>query len=129
MAEVDDGAVAERDVLELHPGAGGQVRRGARSVNENRQPGDVVGLHVRFEHGHDRNPLRARERDVLVDQVDMRIHHREALLRLAAEQVRGAGGVVVQELPEEHHDQATRPPGIQPEQILNASYEVAECLG
>ena len=66
------------------------------------QPGHVVGLHVRLEDRDDRRALGLGEREVLVDQVDVRIDDREPPVRLAAEQVRGAGRLVVQQLAEEH---------------------------
>ena len=64
------------------------------------QPGDVVGLHVRVEHRDDPGALGLRERDVLVDQVDVRVDDGERAMGLAPEQVRGAGGLVVQQLTE-----------------------------
>ena len=44
------------------------------------------------------------ERDVLIDQVDMRIDHGEPAAALAAEQIRRAGGFVVEQLAEEQGD-------------------------
>ena len=79
-------------MVELDAGALGQVRRRAGALDQLGQPGDVVGLHVRLEHGDDRDALRLGERDVLVDQVDVRVDDRELRLRLAAEQIGGAGG-------------------------------------
>ena len=66
------------------------------------QAGDVVGLHVRLEHCDDRDALRLGQCDVVVDQIDVRIDHREPGLGLAAEEVGGAGRLVVQQLAEEH---------------------------
>ena len=66
------------------------------------QPGDVVGLHVRLEHGDDGDALRLGERHVLVDQVGVRVDDRESAVGLAAEHVGGARGLVVEQLPEEH---------------------------
>ena len=42
------------------------------------------------------------ERDVLVDQVGVWLNHSELALGLAAEQIRGARGLVVQKLAEVH---------------------------
>ena len=64
----------------------------------------MVGLHVGLEHGDDRDALRLGQGDVLVDEVDVRVDDGELPVRLAAEQVRGAGGLVVEQLPEEHVD-------------------------
>jgi hypothetical protein len=102
VAELDRVAVGERDVAEVHVGALGQVRGRARSLDQLGQPGDVVGLHVRLEHRDDRDPLALGYANVLVHQVGVRVHDGEALLRLAAEHVRGALGVIVQNLAEEH---------------------------
>jgi|SRR3954451_8829904 len=62
----------------------------------------VVGLHMRIEDGDDRRTLGFGQSDVLVDQVDVRIDDGELRVRLAAEDVGGAGGGVIQQLPEEH---------------------------
>ena len=102
VAELDRVAIGERDVAEVHAGALGQVRGRARPLDQLRQPGDVVGLHVRLEHRDDRDPLALRDANVLVHQVGVRVHDGEPLLRLAAEHVRGTRGVVVQNLAEEH---------------------------
>ena len=92
VAQLDDLAVAERDVLERDARPLGQVRRGSGALDELRQAGHVVGLHVRLEHGHDRDALRLGQRDVAVDEVDVRIDDREARLALAPEQVGRARG-------------------------------------
>ena len=62
----------------------------------------MVGLDVRLEDGRDPAPLRLRHLDVLLDEVDVAVHHRQLARRLAAEQIGGAGSFVVEELPEEH---------------------------
>ena len=74
----------------------------ARPSHELGQAGHVVRLHVRLEDGDDRNSLSLSERDVVVDQIAVRIDDGELRLRLAAEQVGGACSVVVQELAKEH---------------------------
>ena len=55
-----------------------------------------------LEHRDDRNALALRQRYVVVDEVDMGIDDREPAAALAAEQVGGAGGVVVEQLAEVH---------------------------
>ena len=62
----------------------------------------MVGLDVRVEHGDDRHALRVGQRDVLVNEVDVRVDDGELAVRLAAEQVGGARALVVQQLPEVH---------------------------
>jgi hypothetical protein len=64
----------------------------------------MIGLHVRLENRHDRHTLGLGERDVLVDQVDVRVYDGELATGLAAEQIGGAGGLVVQQLSEVHTD-------------------------
>ena len=77
VAERDDLAVGERDVVELDARALGQVRGRAGARDELGQPGDVVGLHVRLEHRDDRHALALGERDVVVDEVGVRVDDRE----------------------------------------------------
>ena len=84
------------------PAPVGQVGGRAGALDQLGQPGDVVGLHVGLEHGGDRRALRLGEGDVVVDQVDVGVDDRELSLALAAEQVGGAGGLVVEQLAEEH---------------------------
>jgi hypothetical protein len=102
IAEPDALAVVERDVLELDVGADRQVRRGSRARHQLGQPRDVVGLHMRLEHRDDRNALHLGERHVLLDEIHVRIDHRELALALAAQQVGGTSRVVVEQLPEVH---------------------------
>ena len=89
-------------MLEVDSGTLGQIRGRAGAPHELRQPGDVVGLDVRVEHGDDRHALRVGQRGVLVNEVDVRVDDGELAVRLAAEQVGGARALVVQELPEVH---------------------------
>ena len=90
-------------MLELDPGARGQVRRRAGALDELGQPRDVVGLHVRLEDGDDRHALRLGERDVLVDEVDVRIDDRE-LRRASCSRAdrRRTRSSSFEQLPEEH---------------------------
>jgi hypothetical protein len=104
VAEPHGFAVGERVVVELHAGAGRQVRPRAGALHKRRQSRDVIGLHVRLEHRHDRDALGVGQRDVVVDQVDVRIHDRELAVRGAPQQVGGARRLVVEQLPEEHGD-------------------------
>ena len=62
----------------------------------------MVGLDVGLEHGDDRHALRLGDRQVLVDEIHVRVDDRELPMRCTAEQVRGAGRVVVEQLAEEH---------------------------
>ena len=86
----------------LDPGALGQVRGRAGALDDLGQPGDVVGLEVRLEHRDDRHALTLGLLKIRVDKIDVGIDDGEAPLRLAAEQVGGAGGVVVEQLAEVH---------------------------
>jgi hypothetical protein len=95
-------AVGERVMVELDARSLRQIRPRARARHQLRKPRDVIGLHVRLEHGDDRDPLALGELEVLVHEIDVRIDDRERTLRLAAEQVRRARRVVVQELAEVH---------------------------
>jgi hypothetical protein len=61
----------------------------------------VVGLDVRLQQGDDRDALSLSECDVVVDEIGVGVNDRELLLRLAAEEVGGTGGLVVQQLAEE----------------------------
>ena len=102
VAELDALAVGERDVLELDPRSLGQIRGRAGALDERREARDVVGLHMGLEDGDDRDSLRLGQRDVVVDQIDMRIDDGEPALRLTPEQVGGTGRLVIEQLAEEH---------------------------
>jgi hypothetical protein len=102
VAELNPLAVLERDVLELDTRAGWEVGGRAGALDQRRQAGHVVGLNVRLEHRDDRDALSLGQFHVLVDQVDVGVDDGELAPRLAAEQVGGAGGVVVEQLAEEH---------------------------
>jgi len=102
VTELEDLVVGERDVLEVDSGVLRKVCGRAGALDQRRQAGDVVGLNVRLEHRDDRYALRLRDPDVVVDEIRVRVDHREALLGLAAEQVGGTRRVVVEQLAEEH---------------------------
>ena len=102
VARAHDLAVGERVMLELDAGALRQVGRRAGAGDEGGEARDVVGLHVRLEHGDDLRALRLGQRDVLVDEIDVRVDDGERAVRLAAQEIRGAGRVVVQQLSEVH---------------------------
>lgn len=109
VAELDALAVDKLAVLELNPGALRQVSGRTSAVNQLWQPRDVVGLEVRFQDGGDPAALAFSGREVFIDQVRMRIDHGQLAGAVATEEVRGAGGLVVQKLAEEH----IGPPGRQ----------------
>jgi hypothetical protein len=102
VAERDDLAVGEWVMSEVDAGVLRQVGRRPGPGDQLRQPGDMVSLDVRLEHSGDPRALRFGERDVVVHQVDVRIDDGELADRLAAEQVGGTGGVVVEQLSDEH---------------------------
>src|SRR5215216_4269935 len=87
---------------ELDARALGQVGGRAGARDELGQPGYVVGLQMRVEHRDDRGTLGGDERDVLVDELDVRLDDGESAVGLAPQQVRGARGLVVQQLAEVH---------------------------
>ena len=62
----------------------------------------MVRLDVGLEDGRDHGALRLGERDVLIDEVYVRVDDGELPDGLAAEQVGGTGAAVVQELAEVH---------------------------
>jgi hypothetical protein len=102
VAQADDLSVGERVMLELDPGALREIGLRAGAGGESGEAGDVVGLQVRLEDGHDRGALCLGRRDVLADEIDMRVDHGERAVRLAPEEIGGAGRVVVQQLSEVH---------------------------
>src|SRR4051794_38409688 len=102
VAQLDHLAIAQGVVIEHDAGVLGQVAGCAGARDKLGQAGDVVGLDVGVEHRGDRRALPLGERDVLVHQVEMGVDDREGAVGLAAEEVRGAGGVVVEELAEVH---------------------------
>jgi len=57
----------------------------------------MVGLHVGLEHRDNRSTDRRRRRQVVIDQIGVRVDDSELGVRRAAEQVAGAGAGVVQE--------------------------------
>ena len=89
-------------VLELDAGALRKVRRGAGPRDQIGQPRDVIGLDVRIEDRGDRRALDLGERDVVVDELDVRVDDGERAVRLAPEQIGGARALVVEQLPEVH---------------------------
>jgi len=64
----------------------------------------VVGLDLGLDDGDDLGALRLGQRDVLVDEVDVRVDDGASPDGLATEQVGRARGLVVQELAEIHGD-------------------------
>src|SRR5947207_2099094 len=87
---------------ELGAGSLRQVGGGAGWLGEPRESRDMVRLNVGLDHRDDLRALRVRGRDVVVDQVRMRVDDGELPRRLAAKQIGGAGGLVVEELAEVH---------------------------
>ena len=102
VAELNHLAITERVVLEVDPSAVGKKRGRTRPRDQLGESGDVVGLDVSVEDGGDRRALALGECDVVVDQVDVGVDDGEGAVRLAAQEVGGAGGLVVEELAEVH---------------------------
>ena len=102
VPELDHVAVVERDVLEVDPGAGGQVRACSRRSNECGQAGDVVGLDMRLEDSRDRGPGPLGLLEVAVDELDVRIHDRECRVAEAPEEVARTRRLFVEKGPQDH---------------------------
>jgi hypothetical protein len=75
VPELDDLAVRQADVLELDACIGREVR-GRPGVDERREPGHMVGLHVRLEDRGDRRPHAFGRLEIGVDELDVRIDNR-----------------------------------------------------
>ena len=60
-------------MLERDARSSRQVGGRAGPLDQRGQPRDVVGLHVRLEHGDDRRPDRGRGGDVVLDEVGVRV--------------------------------------------------------
>jgi hypothetical protein len=95
--ELDHIPVGQCDVLELDSGVGRQVRGCAHARAELGQAGEVVCLHVRLEHRHDRCAQRGRCSEVIVDELGVRVDDRQLGLRAATKQVAGTRSCIVQE--------------------------------
>ena len=72
VAELDDLAVGQGDVLEVDTGALREVRGRAGALDQRRQSRDVVCLNVCLQHRDDRHALRLRDPDVIVDEIRVR---------------------------------------------------------
>ncbi len=101
VPELDDLTVTDRDMLEVDRSPSRQIR-GRSGLDERGQPGDVIGLHVRFEDGTDRRTETPGFLEVLVDEVGVRIDDGEPAVREAAELVARAGGGRKEKRPEDH---------------------------
>ena len=101
VPELDHLTVTERDDVEVDRRARREVRRRAR-LDERRQPGDVIGLHVRLEDGTDRRTEAPCLFEVLVDELGVRIDDRELVVRQAAEQVARARCGGKEKRPQDH---------------------------
>ena len=62
----------------------------------------MVRLNVRLEDGRDRRPRSLGGLQVGLDELDVRVDDRERRVREAAEEVARAGGLVVEEGPQDH---------------------------
>ena len=102
VSELDHVPVVERDMVEADSGAGRQVGGRTRALDERRQARHVVRLHVRLEDGDDRRADRIGRREVLRDELLVRIHDGKASERGAPEQVARARRCLEQERPENH---------------------------
>jgi hypothetical protein len=102
VSQLDDVSIGECNMLEGDSGFSREVADGARALDERRQPGDVVGLHVRLEHGRDWCADGCGGREVLVDEIDVWIDNGQLADGGAAEQVAGAGTGVVEERSQDH---------------------------
>jgi hypothetical protein len=95
-------AILERLVLEIDAGPRRQVRGRSRRLDEKRQAGDVIRLYMRLEDRDDRCTGTLRFSQIRADERFMWIDHSELALGQAAEQIRGAGRLRVQERTQNH---------------------------
>ena len=102
VAELERLAVCEWLMLELRARSLGHVGRCPGPLDQLGQTRDVISLDVGLDHGGDLRSLGLGSGDVLIDQVDVSVYDGELPDRLAAEQIRGAGCLVLEELAEEH---------------------------
>jgi hypothetical protein len=78
-------------------GMGGYVRRRARACDERREPGEVVGVHVRLEDRDDRAADGFSGGEIVIDEVDVGVDDGQLSEGEAAEQITGARSSLVQE--------------------------------
>ncbi len=102
VPELDDVAVGKRLMGELDGRVSREVRRCAGCLDERGQPRHVVCLHVRLENRGDRRARTLRLREVAVDERFVRVDDGEPPVSQAAEEVRAAGGLVVEERAQDH---------------------------
>ena len=102
VSERNLGAVGELLVLERDPSLRRQVRRRPRRFDERRQPRDMVRLQVRLQDGGDRRTGPLRLIQIGLDHRLVRIDHGQLALGQAAEQVRRARRLRVQERTQDH---------------------------
>ena len=93
--------------IERKLGLGQRMYRDGHAVLERETPvpGDVVGMRVRLEHAHDVNPFSGGGVDVLLDRIGG-VDHEGFAAGGIPDQVRGAAEIVVDELAEQHDEEA-----------------------
>ncbi len=93
--------------IERKLGLGQRMHRHGHAVlqREAPVPGDVIGMRVRLEHAHDVNTFRGGGVDVLLDRVGG-VDHEGFAAGVIPDQVRGAAEIVVDELAEQHKEEA-----------------------
>ena len=110
VAELDLGAVAQHIVHELDLRSGRKVTGGPGGFDERGQTGDVISLNMRLEHGDDRRADALGLGEVALDERLVRVDYRELLVCQTAEEVRGAGRLVVEEGTQDHVPRLRRCP-------------------
>ena len=102
LAQTQRVAIDERHVREGHARRAMHVNGGLRGGAEVAVARDVIGVGVRLDHVGDREPLLARDTEIVVDAIPSGIDDDGAPRLGAADQVGQAAGLLVQELLEDH---------------------------
>jgi hypothetical protein len=102
VSKLDDVTVIEGGVGELDPSLGWKVGRRSRRLDQRRKPRNVVGLDMRLEDSRDRSTRALSRLDVPVHKLNVGIDDRELRAGEAAEEVAGAGRLLVQERAQDH---------------------------
>jgi molybdate transport repressor ModE-like protein len=102
VPKLDDFAIGEGAMLELHEGARRQIGTCSGRLDQRRQARHVVGLNMRLEDRRNRCADSLGGLEIAIDEVYMGIHDRKRRTGEAAEQIARAGRLLVQEGAQDH---------------------------